>query len=234
MQFESPLIKGTLIQRYKRFLADVRLESGEVITAYCANPGAMLTLKAPGSVVWLSPIPAHLLRKLDYEWQLVHIQDYLVGINTALPNILVEEALQNKCISELADYPHWRREVKYGRNSRIDFLLEGADLPLFYLEVKNVNHMEDETALFPDAVTARGAKHLQELIEVVQAGHRAAVLYVVQRQDCKSFNLARHIDPIYADMAKKAKAAGVEFFCYSCDITLESIMIKKPLPQDEL
>jgi sugar fermentation stimulation protein A len=234
MVFKHPLIKATLIQRYKRFLADVQLDTGDVMTAYCANPGAMLTLKTPGSEIWLSPIPKEQGRKLPLEWQLIQVDGTLVGINTSLPNLLVEEALKNQVIKEVSHYSQWRREVKYGRNSRIDFLLSEPDLPTCYLEVKNVNHKEGDAAFFPDCKTARGAKHLDELSEMVKAGHRAIVLYVVQREDCHNFSLAHHIDPAYGSAAHKAKAAGVEFLCYSCEMSKTEIKIAKPMRQDEI
>lgn len=234
MKFQQPLIKGTLLQRYKRFLADVRLENGEEITAYCANPGAMLTLKAPGSEVWLSPIPDHIDRKLRYDWQLICVEEVLVGINTSLPNPLVEEALNHQVITGVLNYTSWRREVPYGRKSRIDFLLTEPGYPDCYLEVKNVNHKEGRVALFPDCVTARGAKHLDELGEMVKAGHRAIVLYVVQRQDCERFGLAEHLDPGYVAAARHAKAVGVEFLCYSCAMNTQEIKIATPMLQEEI
>jgi sugar fermentation stimulation protein A len=234
MQFSQPLIKGTLIQRYKRFLADVRLEKGEVITAYCANPGAMLTLKTPGSEVWLSPIADHFDRKLKYDWQLVRVDGELVGVNTALPNHLVQEALSNRVIVELSHYTHWQREVAYGHRSRVDFLLKEPGYPDCYLEVKNVNHKEGDIALFPDCKTVRGARHLGELGEMVKAGNRAVVLYVVQRQDCDRFGLAAHLDPGYVTAARKAEAVGVEFLCYSCAMNICEVKIVKPMPQEEL
>ena len=227
MKFLSPLIKGKLIKRYKRFLADIELDDGTQITAHCANPGSMLTLKAPGSRVWVTKVPDNVERKLRYDWQLVEDESgAIVGINTSWPNKLVGEALQEKRIPEFAGYSKIRREVKYGlQNSRIDFLLEADDGSICYLEVKNVNHKENDSAMFPDSVTARGTKHLEELAEMASRGHRAAVLYVVQREDCDNFRVASHIDPKYAETAAQVKKKGVEFICYSCDISSTGIVI---------
>jgi len=226
MRFTNSLVKGKLIQRYKRFLADVELEDGSIVTAHCANSGSMLGLKDPGNEVYLSPATSG---KLKYRWELVDVNGTLVGINTFHPNKLAEEALVNKLIPELAHYESIRREVKYGENSRIDLLLEGPNLPPCYLEVKNVNTRRHIHAEFPDAVTSRGAKHLRELTTMVEQGARAAMLYVVQRTDCNTFTLAQDIDPTYASEAKLAFAAGVEKYCYQCHISLEEIKLARPL-----
>lgn len=234
MQFPTPLLSGTLIKRYKRFLADIRLENGEEITAHCANSGSMLGLKDEGSPVYITKVPDEAKRKLRYDWQFiedVHNDNKWVGINTSWPNNLVEEALLNKRLPELAAYPEFKREVKYGlQNSRIDFYLSGGDLPPCYLEIKNVTLKIGDAVQFPDAVTARGKKHLEELTHMAQEGFRAIVLYVVQRQDCTYFEVASHIDSAYASTAQHAKEKGVEFFCYSCDINKEGITIDNPLP----
>ena len=234
MQFPAPLLSGTLIKRYKRFLADIRLENGDEITAHCANSGSMLGLKEEGSPVYITKVPDEAKRKLRYDWQFiedVHNDNKWVGINTSWPNNLVEEALLNKRIPELAAYPEFRREVKYGlQNSRIDFYLSGGDLPPCYLEIKNVTLKVGDAAQFPDSVTARGKKHLEELTHMAQEGFRAIVLYVVQRQDCTHFEVASHIDSAYASTAQDAKEKGVEFLCYSCDITKEGITIDTTLP----
>ncbi|HBN22354.1 MAG TPA: DNA/RNA nuclease SfsA [Holosporales bacterium] len=234
MQFPTPLLSGTLIKRYKRFLADIRLENGEEITAHCVNSGSMLGLKDEGSPVYITKVPEEAKRKLRYDWQFIediHNNNKWVGINTSWPNNLVEEALLNKRLPELAAYPEFRREVKYGlQNSRIDFYLSGGGLPPCYLEIKNVTLKVGDTAQFPDAVTARGKKHLEELTHMAQEGFRAIVLYVVQRQDCIHFEVASHIDPAYASTAQQAKEKGVEFLCYSCDITKEGITIDTTLP----
>lgn len=235
MHFPSLLLSGTLIKRYKRFLADIRLETGEEITAHCANSGSMLDLKEEGSPVYVTKVPEGAKRKLRYDWHIIediHNKNEWVGINTSWPNHLVEEALLNKHIPELIVYPDFKREVKYGlQNSRIDFYLSGAkEDPPCYLEIKNVTLKGGEAAQFPDSVTARGKKHLEELMYVAEQGFRAVVLYVVQRQDCLHFEVASHIDPAYAATAKGAKEKGVEFLCYKCDINKEGITLKSPLP----
>lgn len=230
LDFPSALLRGTLIKRYKRFLADIRLENGEIITAHCANPGAMLGLKEPGLPVWLSQSD-NPKRKLKYSWELTQIDGHLVGINTALPNRIVAEALRNKQIKELAAYDHVRPEVKYGEKSRIDFLLTGEGLPDCYLEVKNVHLLrQGSLAEFPDSKTARGEKHLVELGNMVAQGHRAVNLYLVQRTDCTEFSFASDLDPTYARAADTALNAGVEFLCYDCTIDPTKICLNHPLP----
>lgn len=232
MQFPSPLLHGRLVQRYKRFLADVELGDGEVVTAHCANPGSMKGVAEPGSEVWLSRAtnPA---RKLKYTWELVRVGRHLVGINSAVPNALAEEAIKKGWIPELAKYSGLRREVKYGANSRIDLLLEDAGKPRCFVEVKNV-HLKREPGLaeFPDAVTVRGTKHLGELANVVAAGERAVMLYVVQRGDCDRFALADDIDHTYAQALATAQASGVEALVYACKITERAIRVDRALPFD--
>ncbi|ALV28425.1 MULTISPECIES: DNA/RNA nuclease SfsA [Pannonibacter] len=223
MNFEKPLVRGRLVKRYKRFLADVVLDSGEEITAHCANPGSMLGLNAPGSLVYLSRSdnPA---RKLAWSWEIIEADGALVGISTAHPNRLVEEALLAGLIPELSGFAGLRREVKYGKNSRIDILLEGADGGLTYVEVKNVHLMRQAgLAEFPDSVTARGAKHLVELEDMVRAGHRAVMVYLVQRPDCSELDFAADIDPAYAAALKQAMAGGVEAHAIGCEVTPEFI-----------
>ncbi len=223
MNFGKPLIRGRLVKRYKRFLADVVLDSGEEITAHCANPGSMLGLNAPGSLVYLSRSdnPA---RKLAWSWEIIEADGALVGISTAHPNRLVEEALLAGLIPELSGFADLRREVKYGKNSRIDILLEGADGGLTYVEVKNVHLMRQAgLAEFPDSVTARGAKHLVELEDMVRAGHRAVMVYLVQRPDCSELDFAADIDPAYAAALRQAMAGGVEAHAIGCEVTPEFI-----------
>jgi sugar fermentation stimulation protein A len=232
MKFPDPLIAGTLIKRYKRFLADVKLASGEAVTAHCANPGSMLSVNAPGAEVWLSPA-RNPDRKLRYSWELIRVGETLVGINTGHPNGLVEEAVRADAIPELAGYGTIRREVKYGKNSRIDLLLEDGRRPPCYVEVKNVTMRRDLSpagaAEFPDAVTERGAKHLKELAAMVRGGARAAMLFLVQRADSRRFTIAADIDPAYADGLKQAMAAGVEVLCYGCRVSPHEIRVDKPL-----
>jgi sugar fermentation stimulation protein A len=233
MKFPAPLIEGTLIRRYMRFLADVKLASGETVTAHCANPGSMLSVREPGARVWLSPA-AKPDRKLRYTWELIEANGALVGINTAHPNALVAEAIAAGRIPELGGYAALKREQRYGRNSRIDILLESPDRPACYVEVKNVTMRRDPEgpAEFPDSVTARGAKHLDELAAVVRAGGRAAMVFLVQRGDCRRFTVAADIDPGYAKALKSAVKAGVEALCYGAEVTPAEIVVTAPLTLD--
>ena len=229
MQFPDPLIRGRLIKRYKRFLSDHEIDGGAVVVAHCANPGAMLGLNEPGSEVWLSP-SRNPSRKLKYSWELLRVDGSLVGINTSLPNGIVAEAIEAGRIPELAGYDALRREVKYGKNSRIDILLEAQDRPPCYVEIKNVHLKRNGRAEFPDSVTARGAKHLVEMSDMVATGARAVMVYLVQREDCDSFAIAGDLDPVYAETYERAHAAGVEAICYSCKLTTESITLDRALP----
>ncbi len=227
MKLHAPLLRATLIRRYKRFLADVTLESGEVVTAHCANSGSMLGVKEPGSTVWLSP-STNPKAKLDYRWELIEVDGALVGINTSHPNRIVEEAIAADQIPELTGYADMRREVKYGENSRIDLLLSKPGL--CYVEVKNVTMRAGKMALFPDAVTARGTKHLGELITMAAEGYRAVMFYLVQRPDCEAFGTAGEIDPVYARTLRQALTKRVEILCYQCHMSTDEIIIEKPLP----
>ncbi len=234
MRFPDPLIPGTLIKRYKRFLADVEFfDGGGVVTAHCANSGSMLSVNEPGSEVWLSPA-RNPDRKLKYTWELIRVGRTLVGINTQLPNAIVAEAIEAGKIPELKGYPSLRREVKYGDNSRIDILLEGSGGEKCYVEVKNVTMKrdlsKDAPVEFPDAVTSRGAKHLRELSNMVGDGHRAVMAYLVQRADGKSFTIAGDIDPAYRDGLEAAQKAGVEVLCYGCKLTRRDIRVTGPIP----
>lgn len=242
MRFPTPLLQGRLIRRYKRFLADVLLDGVEV-TAHVPNSGSMIGLNIPGSAVWLSRSD-NPNRKLAYTLELVEAAapwgEGLVGVNTGHPNALVAAAISAGTIPELAGYDRLRREVKYGRNSRIDVLLEDdaakpALRPPAYVEVKNVHLRRPDgpygdAAEFPDCVTARGAKHLEEMTAMVAQGCRAVMLYLVQRGDCTHFRTAADLDPAYHDGLRRALDSGVEALCWSCAITPESIELDRPLP----
>lgn len=231
MKLPKPLLRGKLIKRYKRFLADVELEDGRIVTAHCVNSGSMLGIKEPDFEVWLSQSD-NPRRKLKYTWELIKIQKTLVGVNTSYPNVLVAEAIENGVISELAGYDFLRREVKYGKNSRIDLLLEGVGKPPCYVEVKSVTlkRKMNDKAEFPDAVTIRGAKHLIELADMVSKGNRAVMIYLVQREDCVTFTTADDIDPSYGMGLRTALEKGVKAYCYACHVRTDEIKIAKPLP----
>lgn len=236
MKLPQGLVPATLIRRYKRFLADVELTDGSAITAHVANPGAMTGLQAPGAKVWLSLSPSK-TRKLPHSWELVEADfgngPELVGVNTIHPNAIVAEALADGAIPELAGYATIRREVKYGAASRVDFLLEHPDRPPCYLEVKNVHLMRTRgLAEFPDSVTARGARHLEELAAMVALGARAMLLFVVQIGSSQRVAVARDIDPTYGRAFDKARAAGVEALAYACRIDHSSIVLAGKVPID--
>jgi sugar fermentation stimulation protein A len=234
MRFASALIPATLARRYKRFLADVVLDSGDMLTVHVANPGAMTGLDRPFSRVWLSN-SENPMRKLPYSWEIVEADfgngPELVGVNTGNPNTLVAEIIETGLIPQLRDYTSIRREVKYGANSRVDFLLEGSARPPCYLEVKNVHLMRKPgLAEFPDCVTARGAKHLDELAAAVAGGARAVQLYVIQIPSADRFAVAYDIDRAYGAAFDRARARGVEMLARRCTVTIEGIEIAAPVP----
>ena len=227
MHFPSPLVYGTLIKRYKRFLADVRLDNGEELTVHCANPGAMMGITAPGLRVALS-MANNTSRKLAYSWEMVELNGIWIGVNTHNPNKIIAEALTLKLIPELSAYKEFKSEVKYGTNSRIDFLLSDGPTELCLVEVKNVHLIRsDNIAEFPDCITARGAKHQEELAEQVKQGIRCVLIYVVQRSDVTSFRVAADLDPAYAKAAKEASITGVETIAYSCNMEAIGITLKQ-------
>jgi sugar fermentation stimulation protein A len=231
MRFEQPLIPGKLIKRYKRFLADIELESGEIITAHCPNSGSMKSCQSPGWKVMLS-IHNKPTRKYKYTWEMVHNGSCWIGINTGLPNQIVEEAIKADDIDYLKGYTEIKREVKYGKNSRIDIFLQD-DKRICYVEVKNVTLVEDDRFYyFPDSVTERGRKHLYELMEMVKEGHRAVMFYVIQRSDGSIFKPAAHIDPAYTESLKEVYAKGVEILVYQAEVKPESIVLKSQVPWD--
>ena len=228
MRFPSRLIRGTLVQRYKRFLADVRLTSGEIVTAHCTNTGSMIGCKDPGSAVYISKC-ANGNRKLAYTWELIHTDRIWVGINTMHPNRLVAEAVQSGRIRELCGYETIRREVKVNAHSRLDLCLQGSDGCCF-VEVKNVTLAIGGAAAFPDAVSERATKHLKELMRLKRQGHRAAVVFVIQRADCDYFRPADEIDAEYGRWLRRAIKAGVEALPYQAKVTPREIILADRLP----
>ncbi|WP_425044700.1 DNA/RNA nuclease SfsA [Primorskyibacter sp. S87] len=226
MRFQTPLVPARLIRRYKRFLADCQLVDGSEITAHCANPGSMMGLAEPGSRIWLEPNDDP-KRKLKFGWRLVeHQSGHFTGVDTSVPNRALKDALTAQQIPELAAYSSVRAEVKYGENSRIDFLLTEPGLPDAYVEVKSVTlSRQPGLAEFPDSVTTRGTKHLTELTRMTEQGHRAVMLYLVQRTDCDRFALAADIDPAYAEAFGSAFANGVERLVYGTRISPTEITI---------
>jgi len=219
MKMPEPLFRGKLVQRYKRFLADIVLDDGREITAHCPNPGSMMGLKDAGMTVWASPA-ANPKAKLGWRWDLARRGDgILAGIDTNMPNRLVKEALLDKRIAELADYPGFRPEVRYREGSRVDFLLTGTGMPDCWLEVKNVHLMRTPGLVeFPDCITARGAKHMGDLAAMRETGARAVVLFAVQMTGAERMALAADLDPGYARAFAAARAAGVEVLAYACRI----------------
>ena len=234
MKFPTTLLRGVLIQRYKRFLADVRLDDGSVVTATCPNTGSMMGLRDPGQTVWLSTSDSP-TRKYKHTWELVEHDlgqgAALVGVNTNHPNRIVAEAIANRQISSLDGYATLERERKYGKNSRIDIRLSDPVKGTAYVEIKNV-HMSRRSgrAEFPDSVTERGTKHLAELCDMVREGHRAAMVYLIQRADVDTFSLARDVDPKYAAAFDLAAIAGVEMLALRCKLTVDCIDVDVPIP----
>jgi sugar fermentation stimulation protein A len=227
MRFESTLIRGILLQRYKRFLADIRLATGETVTVHCTNTGSMLGCKAPGSDVLISRA-ANLNRKLAYTWEMIRVDRHWVGINTMHPNGLVAEAIEAGNIAELRGYDVVRREVKVSAHSRLDLCLEGKS-GFCYVEVKNVTVCFGGAAAFPDAISERATKHLKELIRLKRQGHRAVVFFVVQRGDCDYFRPADEVDPEYGRWLRRAVKAGVEVLPYTAKVTPSEIFLTQRL-----
>ena len=231
MKFSKPLQAGTLIKRYKRFLVDVQLDSGDIITAHTANTGSMQGCCEPGSRMWLSDSD-NPKRKYRYSWEIVKVSNsVLVGINTSLPNKLVKEGIENRTISEMQGYANLRTEVRYGKEkSRIDLLLEDTEKPPCYIEVKNVTLVNNRIAYFPDAVSERGSKHLRELIHMVKEGNRAIIFYCVQRVDATEVRPADDIDKKYGQTLREALGNGVEALAYQATVSTKEIKLNKPLP----
>jgi sugar fermentation stimulation protein A len=231
MEFPSPLERGRLVARYKRFFADVIMDDGRQITAHCPNPGAMLGVREPGLTVWLSRSDDP-KRKLAYTLELVETAEgALTGVNTMHPNRIVAEALAAGAIPELTGYDTIRREVTYGEASRVDFLLQGSGRPDCWLEIKNC-HLSRGGGLaeFPDCVAARSSKHLRELAAMVRAGDRAVVLFVVQRTDCDRFQACAELDPVFARTLGEVAAQGVEVLVYACAVDARSVTLTRRIP----
>ncbi len=229
--FDHPLHAGTLVKRYKRFLADIRLDDGTDVTAHCPNSGSMLGMKETGSKVMLRHVPDP-KRKLKWTWELVQPPgESWVGCNTMRPNPVVEALIAAGKVPGLSAQHGMRREVKYGTNSRIDLLLGDDETGLTYVEIKNTTLARDGVALFPDAVTARGAKHMDELATVRRAGHDAVVVFFVNRSDCDRFDVARDIDPAYGDAFDRAMDAGVRALPLGMDVSPEGWTVRGELPR---
>lgn len=228
MQFSSPLFPGVLIQRYKRFLAEIHLPDGQIVTAHCPNSGSMKGCNIPGNQVMLS-LHDRPQRKLKYTWEMIQVNGSWVGINTNLTTKLVIEAIKANGIKELQGYQTIQAEVRVSAHSRLDLLLSGPAGRCF-IEVKNVTLLDGQTARFPDAVTLRGQKHLSELIDLVRNGERAIIFFVVQREDAKSFAPADDIDPDYAQLLRKASDHGVEILVYQARVNPAEIKIVNSLP----
>ena len=231
MQFQTPLVPARLLRRYKRFLADVLLEDGQQVTAHCPNPGSMMGVCQPGTRVFVEP-NSDPRKKLKYAWRLVdHENGHMTGIDTGAANKIVKEALVARKIALFETYETLRAEVKYGTQSRVDFLLTEPGQKDIYLEVKSVTLMRKKgVAEFPDSVTARGLKHLQELAHVAEMGHRGVILFLIQRSDSHVCDIARDIDPAYAEGLVYALARGVEILCMDCQLSEDGIDIDKPVP----
>jgi len=223
------LVSGILVKRYKRFLADVRLDKGKIVTAHCPNTGSMQGCSEPGRPVYLS-LHNNPKRKLKYTWELIKMPGSLVGVNTLVPNRLVFQAAQAELIPELSGYQTAAREISLGNGSRIDLLLSNGQRERCYVEIKNCTLVDDGIALFPDAVTSRGLKHLKELETLVNAGCRCLMFYFIQRMDARIFKPADRIDPDYGRRLRWAVNRGVEILAYDVCIDLGGIQLNRKIP----
>lgn len=224
-----PLVEGTLVRRYKRFLADVILADGTAVTAHCPNSGSMTECSLAGAPVYLSTHD-NPKRKLKYTWELIRMPTSLVGVNTLIPNKLVARAAADGRVPELAGYDTVRTEVAVGNHTRLDVKLSGEGRRDCFVEVKNCTLVTDGVALFPDARTTRGQKHLETLLRLRQAGHRALMFFVIQRMDARSFAPAVSIDPEYSRTLQQVVAQGVEMAVYDVSIDLDGIGLNRKLP----
>ncbi len=224
-----PLIRATLIRRYKRFLADVTLENGETITVHCPNSGSMRGCADPGSIVWLS-LSDNQQRKYPYTWELLELEQTMVGINTMVPNKLVRAAIEENSIRELGGYDRIQSEVKTSDHTRLDLVLEARQKKSCYVEIKNCTLVENGVAMFPDAVTIRGQKHLEELSDLVADGHRGVIFFLIQRSDARVFKPAAMIDAVYAQRLRQAADAGVEIVTRDTQIDTRRIALGRSVP----
>jgi len=231
MEFTPPLQPATLIKRYKRFLADIRLPSGEITTVHCANTGAMTGCATPGDTIWYSTSTSA-TRKYPYSWELTQTTDqHWIGINTLRANQLVEELLIRQGVPSLAQFRHWQREVTFGdEKSRIDFVLSDEKGQKYYLEVKSVTLLANGKGYFPDTVTLRGQKHLRELISIVKKGHRAGLFFAVLHTGIDQVSAAENLDPTYAQLLREAIATGVEVIVYRAQISRHQLLLVDPIP----
>ncbi|MEO5363701.1 MAG: DNA/RNA nuclease SfsA [Magnetococcus sp. DMHC-8] len=231
MDFSSPLVPAVFLKRYNRFLADFQMANGSTVTAHCANTGSMLGLLTPGSAAMLSHSD-NPQRKLAYTWELVRENDSWVGIHTGRTNTIVLEALRREILPEFIGYGEFKSEVQVADGSRLDFRLSKDGLPDCFVEVKSVTLRQGNVALFPDAVTKRGHRHLEVLASLKQQGHRSALLFIVQREDCVLFRPASAIDPTYAATLRQVVQAGVEVLVYHCAVCPQAITLSRSVPQD--
>lgn len=223
------LVSGTLIRRYKRFLADVELENGDVVTAHCPNTGAMTACSEPGRTVYLS-VHDHPKRKLKFTWELIDMPTSLVGVNTQIPNRLVHQAIQSGGIEPFAAYDEIRQEVRVGKHHRLDLMISKNGREPCYIEVKNCSLVEEGIARFPDAVTVRGRAHLSELQRLASEGFRTVIFFLINRMDAKIFMPADHIDPAYGRELRKAVSNGIEMMVYDVCVDLKSVRVRGPVP----
>jgi len=227
MKFKNKLIPSKFQKRYKRFFTDVE-SKGKTLTSHCANSGSMLGLLDEGNKTWISPAD-NPDRKLKYTLEIINDKKSNVGVNTHLANRIVEEAIEQKIIKEIKNYSEYQREVKFGLHSRFDFELKNKNKKAF-LEVKNVTlSRQNGIAEFPDAVTSRGLKHLEELEKAIKKGYESFLIYLVQREDCNEFRIAKDIDPKYYEGFLKAKKNGVKFISYSCKVNEKEIYVNKSI-----
>jgi sugar fermentation stimulation protein A len=230
IRFSPPLIKATLVKRYKRFLADALLEDGTAVTAHCPNTGSMKSCGEPGDIIFLRPTPEP-NKKLKYCWEYTQTAAGLIGINTMRTNSIVKQALEKKRIKELSGYQEVRSEVKFSDKTRFDFLLSNHidENPDCFVEVKNVTLFENQIFRFPDAVTTRGHKHLTELIKAKESGLSAVLIFLVNRPETATFECAANVDPAYASELKRAHNNGVKILVFQTKNTLEGILLQKPV-----